>query len=317
MATVPLSRPVIASEFLMESSISSKRPPWFNDPLWPIFVAIGVAVFVWTLRHYPRPTPPPPFPRHASEFRSPPALAAAKAAALAVLAVRPDDMNAHVEMVLACFEGGSGDYVKGLEYLERARDLGALDDRLFYYAAVMYENQGLLEYAVPEYEKFLRRHPNDLETRLRLGNLFYRMEELDKSIDAYHLVLAGQPNDPLVSYNLAMAYRDKKKWAEGLDSLKPFLASGKPLPVGGHKLLGDLYRGNGDAQRALSEYDLERANSGESVDVASGMAQAAESLGQMDVAIERWKKVLELDPAHREARNRLRKLKQPVPGRRR
>lgn len=244
-------------------------------------------------------------------------LAAAKAASLSVLSARPDDITAHVDLAIASFEGGSGEYVKGLEYLERARDLGALDDRLFYYAGVMYEAQNLADYAVSEYEKYLRWHPDDLETRLRLANVFYRLDELDKSIEAYRLVLAGKPNDPLVSYNLAMAHRDKKNWREGREALKPFLDFGIPLPVGGHKLLGDLTRGAGDPQQALAEYEKERAVSGDSADLASGMAHAAESLGRSDLAIERWNKVLELDPANREARARLRKLKQPVPGRRR
>lgn len=301
----------------MKTSSLSTVSPWYNDPVWPVLAALGIAVFVWTVRRYPPSPPPIPFPRHSAEFRSAPELAAAKAASLAVMADRPDALSAHVDLAIACFEGGPGEYVEGLEHLERARDLGALDERLFYYAGVMYEAQGLPDYAVPEYEKFLRRHPEDLETRLRLANLFYRMEELDKSIDAYRHVLRGQPNDPLVSYNLAMAYRDKKKWSEGLAALKPFLLSGKPFPAGGHKLLGDLYRGMGDASRALNEYELERKMFGESADLASGMAQAAESLGRTDVVVERWKKVVELDPSNREARARLRKLNQPVPGRRR
>lgn len=301
----------------MRSSTVSVESPWYSDPVWPFLLALGVAVFLWTIRRYPSPPPPIPFPRQSADFRPAPTLAAAKAVSLALIAEHPDTISAFVDLAIACFEGGPGDYVKGLEYLERARDLGALDERLFYYAGVMYEAQGLTDYAVPEYEKFLRRHPDDLETRLRLANLFYRMEELDKSIEAYRLVLVGQPNDPLVSYNLAMAFRDKKNWSEGLASLKPFLASGKPLPAGGHKLLGDLYRGAGDAQRAMKEYELERAYSDESAELASGMAQAAESLGRTDVAIDRWKKVLELEPSNREARKRLRKLNQPVPGRRR
>ena len=295
----------------------SSRSPWYNDPLWLVITAVGVAVLLWTVRRYPAPPPPLPFPRHADEFRSAPVLEAAKAASLAVIADHPDDIAAHVNLAIACFEGGSGDYVKGLEYLERARDLGALDERLFYYAGVMYESQGLSDYAVPEYEKYLRRHPDDLETRLRLANLFLRLEDVDKSIEAYRLVLAAQPNDPLVSYNLALAYREKKSWAEGLAALKPYLDAGKQLPAGGHKLLGDLNRGAGDAQRALSEYELERGASGDSAELAAGMALAAESLGQSDVAIERWNKVLELDPNNRDARTHLRKLKQPVPGRRR
>ncbi len=301
----------------MKNLSSSADSPWYRDPVWPVLVALGVVVFIWTVRHYPPPPPPIPFPRHSAEFRTGPVLESAKAASLALIAEHPDHIAPNVDLAIACFEGGAGDYVKGLEYLERARDLGALDERLFYYAGVMYEAQGLSDYAVPEYEKFLRRHPNDLETRLRLANLYYRMEELDKSIEAYRMVLVGQPNDPLVSYNLAMVYRDKKKWSEGLASLKPFLASGKPLPEGGHKLVGDLYRGVGDAHRALNDYELERTAYGESADLASGMAQAAESLGRTDVAIERWKKVIELDPSNREARARLRKLNQPVPGRRR
>ncbi len=158
---------------------------------------------------------------------------------------------------------------------------------------------------------------NMMFMKLSMANLYYKTEDLDKSIEAYQLVLAEKPHDPLVSYNLAMAYRDKKSWSEGLASLKHFRETGQPLPAGGHHLLGDLYRGSGDAQRAMAEYERERANSGESADLATGMAYAAESLGRPDVAIQWWKKVAALDPANRIARTQLRKLKQPVPRRRR
>jgi predicted Zn-dependent protease len=299
------------------SAGSPGRPARKADPISLLIVLAGAAAFVWALRSVPPRPPIVRFPRQPSEFRVAADLSAAKAASLAALAVRPDDASALIDLAIASFESGSGDYVKGLEYVERARDLGALDERLFYYAGVMYEAQGLSEYAVPEYEKYLRRHPEDLDTRLRLANLFYRMEELDKSIDAYRLVLASKLGDPLVSYNLAMAYRDKKSWADGLEALKPFLEGGTSLPSGGHKLLGDLYRGSGDAQRGLAEYEKELALSGESAELASGMAQADEDLHLIASAIERWQKVIQLDPNHREARIRLRRLKQPVPGRRR
>lgn len=301
----------------MKSPSDTLESPWYTDPFWPVILALGVAVCFWTVRQYPSPPPPLPFPRHISECRPQAVLAASRAASLAVLADRPDDISAHVDLVLACYEGGPTEYVKGLEYLEHARDLGALDERLFYYAGVMYETEGLSEYAVPEYERYLRRHPEDLETRLRLANLFYKMGELDKSIEAYRFVLAQKPNDLLVSYNLAFVFREKKSWAEGLSSLKPFFDSQKPFPVGGHKLLGDLYLGSGDAQRAMGEFEREQARSGENADLASSMAQAAESLGQKDVAVLCWNKVMAFDPANREARAHLRKLKQPVPGRRR
>ncbi|MBL8024128.1 MAG: tetratricopeptide repeat protein [Elusimicrobia bacterium] len=285
------------------------RSPWFLDPAWLLFLVVGGGAIFFTLPLYPPPLPPTRFPKNLTDFRSPTELQKAKSTALAAIETNPEDMAAHVELAMVSFEGGGDHYVKGLDYLERARDLGVLDERLFYYAGVMYEAQGLPEYAVPEYEKYLRRHPEDLETRLRLANLFYRLEDYDKSIEGYRVVLVHTPNDPLVSFNLAMAYREKKKWGEGLDVLKPFLELGSPLPTGAQRLLGDLYLGAGETQRAWNAYEKERVISGESADLAALMASVAEKLGQKDQAIERWKKVLTFDPNNRQARTRLRRLK--------
>jgi tetratricopeptide (TPR) repeat protein len=282
---------------------------WSFDPAWVLLVVVGAGMVYVTLPLYPPPLPPPRFPKNISDFRSPADLQQAKSVALSMLETKPDNMAAHVELAIAFFEGGSEQYVKGLEHLERARDLGALDERLFYYAGVMYEGQGLSDYAIPEYEKYLRLHPEDLETRVRLANLYYRSDDFDKSIESYRAVLVETPNEPLVSFNLAMAYREKKKWEEGLTALKPFLELGIPLPVGGHQLLGDLYHGAGDPQRAWNAYEKDRVVSGESAALAARMATVAEKLGQKDLALERWKKVLAFDPNHRQARNRLRRLK--------
>lgn len=151
--------------------------------------------------------------RQSADFRPAPTLAAAKAVSLALIAEHPDTISAYVDLAIACFEGGAWRLCEGPGIPGTgARDLGALDERLFYYAGVMGPGAGPHGLRLcPNTKNFSRRHPDDLETRLRLANLFYRMEELDKSIEAYRLVLVGQPNDPLVSYNLAMAFRGTKK----------------------------------------------------------------------------------------------------------
>ncbi|MBP9127358.1 MAG: tetratricopeptide repeat protein [Elusimicrobia bacterium] len=288
---------------------------WVVDGFSLLIVASALAGG-WAVQRFYRPgPPPPPFPRQPSEFRSALVLAADKEAALSALSVRADDTQALLNLAIIYFEEGAP--VKALESLERARDLGVLDERLFYYAGVLYEAQGLPDYAVVEYEKFLRHRPDDLETRLRLANTLYRLDEVDRSIEHYRLVLKSRPGDPLVSYNLAMAYRDKKNWADGLAALNPFLVSGKPMPAGGHRLLGDLYLGSGNAARALSEYEKERELQGETLDVCLALATAAETLKKTDLAVSYWTKALALDPTHRDARARLRRLKQPVPARRR
>jgi tetratricopeptide (TPR) repeat protein len=217
------------------------------DPLLVVLLGLPAEAFFGVLAWY-RPVPPVPFPRQPAEFRSPDRLTADEARWRSALEDNPEDLTALEELARLEFERGSERYVAALEHLERARDLGSLDDRLNYYAGVMYDAKGLGEYAAPEFERFLRRHPDDKDTRLRLANLYYRMDELDKAIAAYQRVLTQSPGDPLVSFNLSLALRDRQKFQEGLDLLRPFLERGPALPPGGLKVVGDLHRGLKDPE---------------------------------------------------------------------
>ena len=284
------------------------RPAPSFDPFFPVIVLLGAAAVFWTFTVY-QPAPRRPFPRQPADFRSPAALDAAVQTAEKTLAETPENVEALLDLAIAQYERGPSQYKEALKSLEKARELGALDERLFYFAGVMYESENLPEYAAPDLERYARRHPEDMETRLRLGNLYFRTDELDKSIDSYRRVLAKKPGDALVSFNLAFVLRDRKNWPEALDALKPFTEGGRAMPTGGHKLLGDLFRGRGDLPKALEEYALERNASGDSAELALAMAQAYQDAGQDELALERWEHVAQLDPKNREARTRLRRLK--------
>lgn len=293
-----MSRPVLATT----------RSGMSFDPLIPAFLLLGVGALYWTWTAY-QPAPRRLFPRQPMDFRSPAALDAAVQTAEKTLAENPENVDALLDIAIAQYERGPAQYKEALKNLEKAREAGALDERLFYFAGVMYESENLPEYAVPDLERYARRHPEDMEIRLRLGNLYYRMDELDKSVESYRRVLAKKPGDALVSFNLAFVLRDRKNWTEALDALQPFTEGGRTLPTGGHKLLGDIFRGQGDLPKALAEYVLERSASGDSAELAQAMAQAYEDSAQDELALERWEHVAQLDPKNREARARLRRLK--------
>lgn len=292
------------------------RPPqWPFDPAIPLAILVGAGGLIGTVQRY-RPTPVVFFPKQASDFQPPAALEASAAAVDALLEKNPQDVEAHIQKTILEFQRGKDRYKEALKSLEKARDLGALDERLFYYAGVMYEAENLPEFAVTDFERYAHRHPDDMEIRLRLGNLYYRLDDLDKSAEAYRRVLARQPGDPLVSFNLAYVLRDRKNWEEALEALKPFLEGGRAWPTGGRKLLGDIRRGMGDPRQALVEYQQEWTASGDSADLAAAMAAAEEEVGETGSAIERWKQVLRLDPKNSEAKRRLRVLNRALKTRR-
>lgn len=269
-----------------------------------------------------RPAPPAAlfFPRSPEEFKTGTALDADELAARTALRSNPENLVAMVDLAVALFQRGPDRYLNkdagldapwdmgALQLLERARHLGALDERAFFYLGAMYEAKGLPTDAADNFERHVRRFPEDVETRLRLGNLYYRLEDLDKSVAAFRSVLASRPGDPLVSYNLALVLKEKKAWTDGLEALRPFTQSGQPLPAGGHKLLGDLWRGAGNPAAALESYNKEGAASGESVDLWAATALAHEDLKDKTAAVAAWERVLALDKNHREARARLRRL---------
>jgi tetratricopeptide (TPR) repeat protein len=290
---------------------------WMDVPL-VFLVAVAAVSCLWTYDLYGRPRR---FPREPSEFRSARDAESAKAAARQALQRDPDDISAWIDLAVAGFEQGPEFFVLGggnleemgaLEALEKARDLGALDDRLFYYAGVMYEAKGLHDYARADYERFLRHHPEDLEVRLRLGNLYYRIEEFDKAIHQYERVLEKKPDDPLVAMNLAMVYRDRERWPEGVRLLEKVLNRGQRLPEGGHKVLGDLYRGAGDVRRALEHYQVELTRQKEDPDLWEAMAAAYEHIEDWPQALAAWDRVADLSPKSGKARQKVRQLQRKV-----
>jgi len=284
-------------------------------PLFLLIIAAGCSI-VLTREFYGKKRA---FPRDPSEFRAPSQLSAAIAEAEAVLQKDPANIQALTEIAVAHFEQGPGKdadgndlYIAGLKHLERARESGALDDRLFYYAAVMYETKGLGDDAAQEYEKFLRHHPDDLETRLRLGNVYYRLGELDKAIEQYERVRAEKPRDPRVAFNLAVVYRDRERWADGLKVLEEVRRNSQPLAGGEHKLLGDLYRGLGDWPQALEHYRTELTSRPDDPELWEALATGYEQAGDDSSALGHWRRFLDINPKNRKAKEKIRTLERRV-----
>ncbi len=290
------------------SSLRSFRFSLWDLPVLLLAAAAGGAFFALPRLYH---TPPQPFfPRQPAEFLAPADLERVKSSARAVLDKTPDDVSALADLAVVAFQEGPDHALECIEAGQRALDLGAFDARLFYYTAVSYETKGLNDYASGAFEKYLRHRPDDFETRLRLGNLYYRMGDLEKAQAAFRAVLDARPGDPLVSFNLAVVLRDRQQWEDGLAVLKPVLDRDKTLPAGGFRVLGDLYRGVKDTTQALAFYQKELARSPDDAEALSAQAQAFDDAGQTDDALASWKRVLDLNPKNKQAYTRVRALTQ-------
>lgn len=294
----------------MERDPTLSSPKLFLQPINLIIFAVAVLGWFWTDSLYKNPAQ---FPRESSAFPKPAKLEKIQSRALSRLKDHPDDPSAWMTLTEAYFQRGPDRYLEGLEAMEKARELGTLDPRLFYYAGVMYEAKGLLDFARPDYERFLRHFPRDGEVRVRLGNLCYRTNDLECSARQFARVLESSPGDAVVSFNLAMVYRDLERWGEGLTLLKRFVDKGWTLPAGGDILLGDIYRGLEEYGRALEHYNASLSSHKNDPKLMEALALTHEGLGNIPDAIDHWKRLRDLDPKNRLARRKLRALRRKRP----
>jgi tetratricopeptide (TPR) repeat protein len=300
-------------------SRSPQRPPagarWLkileDDAPFILLAVAAFTAFIAVQRLYrPADAQSVFFPRVPSEFRAPAQLEDDRGRAVAVLEKDPENLQSLADLAVSEFQQGPDHYVDCAEHAERALALGALDARLFYYAAMVYEAKALNLRAAEAFEKYLRNRPEDQETRLRLGNLYYRMGELEKASAAFRKVLEARPGDPLTSFNLALTLRDREQWAEGLSLLAPLLERDKTLPVGGFRVLGDFHRGLKAPAQAVEAYQKELERSPEDPDILQALAFAWEDAGNIDEAIAAWKRVSAANPKNTKAGTRLRALAQ-------
>jgi tetratricopeptide (TPR) repeat protein len=175
------------------------------------------------------------------------------------LSSHPDDINANVALAMAYYQKGPDHYVDAMNSLDKARALGATDDHLFYYAGVMYEALGLPDYASNELEKYLRHHPNEYETTIRLANLYFRQKRLDEAYALYNDANHAWPKDATAWFNLAIIHKEKGNYPEALKCLEEVSNIAGRLPAGGLYQEGEIYRLKGDQALALQKYQQELA----------------------------------------------------------
>jgi tetratricopeptide (TPR) repeat protein len=220
------------------------------------FVLIGFGLIGFTLHLYSGFETAHP----AAKFHSSPSGADRQIdAAQDYLTSHPDDINANIGVGMAFYQKGPERYVDAMNALDKARSLGATDDNLFFYSGVIYETLGLPDYAINEFAKFLRHHPNDYETTLRLANLYFRQKRIDEAQALYKEAIHAWPKDATAWFNYAMISKEKGEYDLALQSLEKVTDITGRLPAGGLYQEGEIYRLKGDSAKAMQLYGQELA----------------------------------------------------------
>jgi tetratricopeptide (TPR) repeat protein len=195
------------------------------------------------------------------------------------LAAHPEDLEAWVSLATAYYQRGPASYVNAMNALDKARALGATEEQLFYYAGVMYDALGLPEYAINELSKYLRHHPDDYETQVRLGNLHFRLKQFDQAEEFYQQATKKWPKDPTILFNEAIVNKELERYPEALSELNRVRKIAGRLPEGGLFQEGEIYRLQGNLEAAMRDYHQELAAHPDSLPVLQAIEQIVRGKG--------------------------------------
>ena len=283
---------------------------WLNARTIPWLAAVSITLLFGALWFVLRAKP---LPRRRVDFPAPPQLNAQISSAQDRLKANPQDISALVELGTLLFEKGNDSYVEAISDLEEARDLGALDPRIFYCLGIMYQEEGLYPFALTEYQRFLRHYPEDKEIRLLEAKLYYRMGLFSEAVGEYERLKFTSPADPLVEENLGLSLWGAKLMDRALGSFDQLKTYGGDFGRRAEFYKGQIALETGKFQEAAEHF----AQCGVAASplpgipdgrVYTGLGMALQKLGRYDEAKTAWESALKATPKDPKAQAALREV---------
>jgi tetratricopeptide (TPR) repeat protein len=269
---------------------------WLSSKAAVIVVLAAGAVFVGVM--YLLLQDAGSFSRRRIEFPPLPQLNTAIAAAQERLKTNPQDITTLVELGTLHFEKGKEFYPDAINELEEARELGALDPRIFYCLGIMYQEVGLYSFALEEYKRFLRHYPDDKEIRMLEAKLLYKQGNFPDAINEFERLKFQYPGDTLIEENLGLSLWAAKSADRAAESFNQLRSAGGDQGRRAEYYLGQIAFEQGKFADALTHYQEAQkgAEAGgwgipaDQLDFA--LASTYQKLGQFVMAKPLWEKVV-------------------------
>lgn len=174
----------------------------------------------------------------------------------------------------------------------------------YYNLGIVYKKLGEFEAAEKAFISAQQLAPNDIDVLLRLAEVFHAQGATQKSIDMYQQVLDIQPNQVVALVKMGRAIYNQGEKKKGIYSL---LNATELQPDFGEawQVLGDLLYDIGDYQNALSAFQNAYDLQNQVADLPYSIGMCYEALSNMDQAVVWYRKALEIDPQHAQAKQRL------------
>ena len=187
-----------------------------------------------------------------------------------------------------------------IEYLRRAIDMNKNDVGVRKMLAAIYEQAGIVEKAIAQYNDILALKPDDVSALSGLLKCYVRTRDYDKAINTGMKLLRINPRDASAFANIGYAYGNKGAWEKAIVNYKESLQL-NPDDTLVRFRLGEAYEKANNLKDAVEQYKLVLTKAREAENVKIALAGAYLRAGNYDESIRLYKEVIAKQPRNASA----------------
>jgi len=181
------------------------------------------------------------------------------------------------------------------EYLKRAIDMNKKDVGVRKMLAAIYEQSGLADKAIAQYNDILSLKRDDAGSLAGLLRCYIKTRDYDKAIKAGVKLLKINPRDASVLANIGYAYGNTGAWGKAIANYKESLQI-NPDDTLVRFRLGEAYEKANDLKNAVEQYRIVLTKARETEHVKIALAGAYLRAGNYDESIRLYKEIVAKQP---------------------
>jgi spermidine synthase len=140
------------------------------------------------------------------------------------LALKPDRVDAHINLGFALGKMGRGD--EAVAHFKKASQINPHNPVAYYNMGDFYYQSGKMEQAVEHFKEALRIDPKHVKTLFMMGSVMADQGKLDAALGYYEEALALAPESVPGHYNMACVLARKKEIGRAAESLRKAIKAG-------------------------------------------------------------------------------------------
>jgi tetratricopeptide (TPR) repeat protein len=187
------------------------------------------------------------------------------------------------------------DYDGAIESLKKALEINSENEAALYEITYCFDIGGKANECVDYLNQFLDENPYAFIGWYNLGNTYFKLEEFEKSIEAFEFCNAIKEDFSSAYFNKANAYVQIAKYHEAIEAYKYTLENETPMPVT-YGYIGECYEKIEDFELSEIYYNKALAIDENYADAYVGLGVINELQKRFAVALNFYQKALELEP---------------------